>query len=231
MRVYCPACEAANPQSSVICSLCGYELERLRSKRSKGTRVLGEDLLRKLIDIADKKHLAEVTYSMDSPDSGAQVRIVEPYSWTKGKQDVMVRCYQREPDEGWRFLTVHRLASVKDTGKRFHPRARIAIPDTKVARHLEESPVWTPALRAYRFLIGDALADGMVTAKKLTTIAEFKHKNRITMDQTRFVHGVIFHQCLGAILEDGTIDEDERAQIRFLHKVLRRLGWTCGFKA
>ena len=31
---------------------------------------------------------------------------------------------------------------------------------------------------------------------------------------------------LDALIEDGTVDDEERAQLRFLHKVLSTLGWS-----
>jgi hypothetical protein len=36
----------------------------------------------------------------------------------------------------------------------------------------------------------------------------------------------MFLRCLGAIIEDGEVDADERLQLSFLNRVLRALGWS-----
>jgi len=186
----------------------------------------GEKPLRELIAIASRTHLAELHYRKGVTSVSARARIVEPYNLTQGKQDAMVRCYQRQPKEGWRFFMIHKLDRVADTGEAFEPRARITLPTAHVTTTAEPESGWTPGLKGYRNLVSDAMADGVVTAQELRQIEQYKREHNITRDQLRFVHASVFHRCLGAVLDDGIVDDEERRQIRFLNKVLSKLGWS-----
>ncbi len=188
----------------------------------------GEEPLKSLVKIAGKRHLAELYYRKSVTQKGIAPRIVEPYGLTQGKQDPLVRCYQLDPQEGWRYFMIHKLDRVNDTGTPFKPRRRITLPQVKVDQRFEPDPHWTTPIRQYRNQVGDAMADGVLTREEFAQIEAFRQENDITMDEVRFVHASIFHRCLGAVLEDGIVDEDERKEIKFLHKVMSRLGWSVG---
>ena len=212
-------------------TVVGKILDHMRAYRERGVGMAKpkfhtEDPLKKLVEAASRRHLAELFYRKGVTRSALPVRLVEPYNLTQGKQDAMVRCFQRRPQEGWRFFMIHKLDRVSDTGISFTPRAKITLPTGEIQQEYEENSAWTWALKQYRDLVGDALADGVVTREEWAQIKQFRMKNKITIEQVRFVHATIFHRCLGAVLDDDLVDDDERAQIRFLHKVLSRLGWT-----
>lgn len=138
----------------------------------------------------------------------------------------MVRAFQLKPQSGWRFFMIHKLEDVVDTGKPFKPRRKITLPQLKIAQRYEKNETWTSALKQYRNLVGDAMADGTVTTDELQEIEALKREKGLTIENIRFVHASMFHRCLGAIIEDNIVDEDERMQIRFLHRVLSKLGWS-----
>ena len=186
----------------------------------------GEKHLENLVAIAAKTHLAEVDYRKGVTRDNITTRVVEPYSFTRGKQDMMVRCYQKHPEKGWRFFMIHKLDRVADTGRKFKPRTKITLPDAIVNKPFQKSPAWTSTLKMYRNMVCDAMADGKVTSDELLAINKFKQENEITQEQTRFVHASLFHRCLGTVLEDDIFDTSEVAQIKFLHNVLHALGWS-----
>lgn len=186
----------------------------------------GEKPLDVLIEVAGQCHCAAITYRKGATNKDLPRRIIEPYSFTDGKQDVMVKAFQLEPEAGWRFFMIHKLEDVRDTGRPFKLRARVTLPDATVEHRYDRDEAWSQGRKWYRNLVSDALADGVVTKDELRSIESFRAAHRLTADDVRFVHASLFHRCLGAVIEDGTVDDEERAQLRFLHKVLSTLGWS-----
>ena len=136
----------------------------------------GEEPLKRLVEIAAKKHLAEVFYRKTATSEAIAPRTVEPYGLTQGKQDPMVRCYQLDQQEGWRYFMIHKLDDVRDTGTTFKPRRRITLPQVKVDQRYEPDPHWTKSIQHYRNLVGDAMADGVVTRDEIREIETFKQE-------------------------------------------------------
>lgn len=181
---------------------------------------------RMLVELGSRKRLVRLYYRRLIFHDQPEARIVEPYNLTEGTENIMVRCYQRQPDAGWRFFMLSKIDLAEDAGEGFHPRTRITLdPDAIGSRTVLESD-WATHLRHYRDLVGEALADGRVTTEEQQKIQQFAMDNNISLQQIRAVHATIFHQCLGAILDDGVVDSDERAQLQFLDRVLRSLGWS-----
>lgn len=155
-------------------------------------------------------------------------RLVEPYNLITGKQDMLVRCYQVGPEAGWRTFMVHKIERLEVTPEIYHPRRKATICDAELQPVYEPSPFWTDARKDYRDIVCDALADGNVSAQEMTDIKAFLVDRGLTHDDTRYVHASLYHRCLGAVLEDGFVSEDEVKEIRFLHRVFAALGWTVG---
>lgn len=185
----------------------------------------GEGPLEQLVAIAGRQCLAELHYRKTATARDLVPRIVEPYSFTQGKQDVMVKCFQLEPEAGWRFFMIHRIEKVCDTGRLFEPRAKISMQQVIVDPTYEQLDVWNTAMKHYRNLVSDAMADGRVTEEERLEADRFARDNKLSTAQRRFVHASLFHRCLGAILEDERIDDEELAQLQFLSKVLTSMGW------
>lgn len=183
-------------------------------------------LLYQLVAIAEKTHKAHITYRKTFSAKSLPRRLVEPYSFSQGKEDLMVRCYQLEPEDGWRFFMIHKVESVEDTGQRFTPRRPITLPEGSIHPTFAPDPIWTDGLQQYRDLVADAMADGSVTPYEFSAIRDLIAREQLTIEQVRFVHAHMFHRCLEAILKDGSIDQDERAGLAFLHEVFSALGWS-----
>lgn len=184
-------------------------------------------VVRILVELAERRRLVKLTYRRSLSALRPDRRIIEPYNFAHHFNDIVLRCYQHEPEGGWRFLRLARIEGAEDGGNSFQPRRRIHLP---LEEFLPEPPPasspWTPELRGYRDQVYDALADGRLTDDERTSIQRFALERGILLPQLRFVHAAIFQECLGLVLEDGEVDEDERAQLRFLHRVLGALGWS-----
>ncbi len=157
-------------------------------------------------------------------------RTVEPYGFTQGKQDMMIRCHQIDPEDGWRFFMVHKIAEVDVTKEKFVPRVRVTMPTGQVHTPFGndvEAP-WSDRVQRYRDAVSDALADGTVSPDELTELRRLIESSGITQGEREFVHVSLYHRCLGAVLDDKVIDVEEKMQLRFLHRVMGHLGWSIG---
>lgn len=183
--------------------------------------------LRTLVELATNRRLAALRYQKDTGVGDDRPRLVEPYNITPGQRDLMLRCYQIQPDEGWRFFMVRKIKGVQDGGEPFQPRVKVTISprDIRIEGPADDRPPESDRVAAYRTMVSDALADDAVTKEEFDQIRRFVASSGLTNSEMQFVHASLFHSCLGAIIEDGCVDANERAQIRFLHKVLRALGW------
>lgn len=187
-----------------------------------------------LIDAAANTRLAVMFYRKGVTRAAIPARLVEPYSFTDGKQDIMVRCYQLQQDDdaslsGWRFFMAHKIDRVEPTTIQFKPRRRISLPTGEVTAQYEPSPHWSDeGRRLYRDLVGDAIADGSISPGERFDISAVKAKCKLKEEDIRFVHASVYHRCLGAVLDDGFIADHELEEIRFLHQAMRMLGWAVG---
>lgn len=188
----------------------------------------GDPALQTIVTAGLQRHLVEVLYRKKATATHEPLRLVEPYGLTQGKQDPLVRCYQIRPEEGWRFFMIHKLEQARDTGAAFTPRAHITLDRCILEKPQEDLGPWTPSLRAYRNVVSDALADGKLTRGEVQEAEACRTEHGLAPEQVRFVHASLYHRCLGAVLEDGVFDDAERQQIKFVHLVLRHLGWSVG---
>lgn len=188
------------------------------------------DIVDAIVQAARGRHVLEMVYRKHVTKYMADPRYVEPYNFTQGKQDMMVRCYQIAPKEGWRFFMIHKIESVQATPQTYHPRVKITLPTGDVDVRYREEPieVWTEDAQIYRDMTSDALADATFSKEEFNQIIAFRRSSKLTNEQVQYIHYSLYHRCLGAILDDGHVDQPERLQIRFLHRVLDRLGWAIG---
>jgi hypothetical protein len=185
------------------------------------------DQLNALTALALANRCAEIHYRSRLAPERTRARIVEPYALTQGREDAMVRCYQIAPDEGWRFFMLHKIDSVHDTGLSFQPRQPITLAIDAAATFgtpaLREP--WTEAMRRYRDLVSDAIADGIISRRTFEQIREYAEAVELSEEQVRYVHASLFYRCLGAILRDGTVGAPQLAELRLVQRVLTGLGW------
>lgn len=181
--------------------------------------------LEQLTDLAERHHCATLHYRSRLTPSVTRPRIVEPYNLTQGKEDIMVRCYQLYPVEGWRYFMVHKIDDVRDAGVEFTPRRDVTLPTDELITFggARDDAPWTEAMLEYRDAVSDALADGIVRKEEFDAVKEIGRG--LTDEQIRYVHASLFHRCLGAILRDGTVGESQLAEIRLVQRVLSGLGW------
>lgn len=187
-----------------------------------------------LIDAASNQRLAVLFYRKCVRSDVTKPRLVEPYSFSDGRQDLMVRCYQLEHDgdaseSGWRFFMSHKIANVEKTTLPFRPRRKITLPTGEVKQACIPDLNWeSEGRRVYRDYVADALADGVLSPHEKFDIEGVKQRFKLKDEDIRFVHAALYHRCLGEVLLDGCVDQDELSQIKFLHEALRQMGWAVG---
>ena len=181
-------------------------------------------VLEDLTDLARRREMALLWYQKAVGDISVGPRLVEPYSYTQGKQDVMVRCFQVEPEEGWRFFMHHRIREVQASGKPFHPRTKTTICDGVLHETFAPWDQWTEIAKEYRNLIVDALADMNLDEGERESIRAFSSLHGIPEQTSASVRCSIFHACMTHFLDDGIMTVDERRQLRIINGFLQRLG-------
>lgn len=186
-----------------------------------------------IVEMARRSNLAVIYYRKGISRGVAKPRLVEPYAFVQGKQDLMIRCFQLqhgEDDEesGWRFFMSHKIEGADITSIPFKARRPIKLPSGEVDTKTSLDEHWTESRQLYRDIVADALADGWIDPSEAVALKEFKTKHGLTDDDTRFVHASVYHRCLGAVLDDGFVTVREQEEIRFLHTAMRSLGWAVG---
>lgn len=192
------------------------------------------EAVQSLIKLAERGMRAVLYYRKGATRETIRPRVVEPYTFNVGKQDLLIKCWQLQhgdnaEESGWRFFMAHKIDAVEPTSIKYHPRIKVTLPAAEVESVFIYDPAWDhEGRRAYRDYVGDALADGVIDAGERFDIEGIKQKFSLTMDDIRFVHASIYHRCIGAVLDDGFVKDEEVEQIRFLHKMLWQLGWCVG---
>jgi predicted DNA-binding transcriptional regulator YafY len=189
---------------------------------------MSRERLDELIALGEDHRAVRVHYRSRLTPTQLLGRVIEPYNLTQGKEDVLVRAYQLEPEEGWRYFMAHKIDRVEDAGRTFEPRREVTL--AQDSRLIFEPPragtPWTDAMRRYRDLVVDALAEGLVGKPMFDEIHDFAASSGLTDEQVRYVHASLFYRLLGAILRDGTVAEPQLAEIRHVQRVLKGLGWA-----
>lgn len=188
---------------------------------------LHSEQLETLKRLAAERRCAELHYRDRLTPSRTVARLVEPYALLQGTQDVLVRCYQLRPDEGWRTFMLHKIDRVIDTGVHFTPRQEVTIAADETPIFGGEAPraPWTEDLRLYRDLVAEALRHGLVDEEKLSEIRSFAERAGLRPEQVRWVHAVLFQRCLNGVIRDGVVGPEQLSEIRLVQRVLKGLGW------
>lgn len=186
-----------------------------------------------IVEMARVTRLVVIHYRKGVGKEPLKPRLVEPYAFVQGKQDLMIRCFQLQHgddagESGWRFYMAHKIDSAASTSITFKPRRPIKLLTGEVETKITPSEHWTESRQRYRDFVGDALADGWIDPSEAVAIKEFKAKHGLTDDDTRFVHASVYHRCLGAVIDDGFITDRELEELRYLHTAMRSLGWAIG---
>lgn len=194
-----------------------YELE--------SERIFTGEQMNALIDLAKKNRVAKIIYQKASTDLNPHPRLIEPYSLTQGKQDIMLRAYQLDPEEGWRYFMFHKITQISDGDKIFTPRRRMSFIHGIVAKTYEPYEAWNESVQEYRNIVLNCLADYKITKKESFMLENFKSTNNITPEQMRSVHASIFSNCLNHIISDGIVDTSEEQQLFTINVCLSACGW------
>lgn len=186
-----------------------------------------------IVDMARLGRLAVIYYRKGVAKGVSKPRLIEPYTFVQGKQDLMIRGFQLQhgddtDESGWRFFMSHKIEGAEPTGIEFKPRRQIKLPTGEIETKTAISEHWSESRQLYRDIVADALADGWIDPSEAVAIKEFKARHSLTDDDTRFVHAAVYHRCLGAVIDDGFVTERELEEIRFLHTAMRSLGWAVG---
>ena len=77
-------------------------------------------MFRAIASIAQSNRIADIVYQKGSEPPHR--RLVEPYLLEKNRYAILIRCFQLEPQSGWRIFKESKILEVRDTGRSFVPR-------------------------------------------------------------------------------------------------------------
>jgi hypothetical protein len=148
-------------------------------------------------------------------------RYAEPYSLDQIENTLMVRTYQRQPDEGWRFFDVEKIANVRP-GQKFVP-----IRPVLIGSHPKGEPTGVRTadpLSGYIELVLSTLGDMQVTPEEVRMLENYRAEHAISPSRTQAAHYRIFADCLRRVAQDGNVDATEQQFICALNGCLRNCG-------
>lgn len=186
--------------------------------------ILSNKIVKTLIDITKQYHVASIRYQKATLDQNPHWRLIEAYSLTQGKQDYLLRAYQIDAEEGWRFFMLHKIIEIRDHGSVFTPRRKITIIDGIVSNVYEPYEAWDKHVQKYRDLVLNALADRYLSVYERKQIIEFQNKYNLSIQQIRSVHASIFLNCLTHLLSDGLVNDEEEKEINLVNQYLKDCG-------
>jgi len=179
--------------------------------------------LHQIVSLAKSKRLVAITYQK-SPVDKPLPRFIEPYTLVQGKQDIMLRAFQTNPEPGWRYFMLHKITKVTDTNIGFEPRRRFVF-DTPI-RAFEPYEEWTAAMSKYRNMVLSALSDMCIHPKERAGLTQFCEKHNLEHSDIHTIHAGVFLNCLTSVLADGMVDEKDRNHLREIEQCLQDCG--CG---
>jgi predicted DNA-binding transcriptional regulator YafY len=191
---------------------------------------MANEILDQLTDLAVKQRVVVLTYQKSLSDSNPPKRLIEPYSLSQGKQDIMLRAYQLEPEEGWRFFMLHKIVEISDNGSPFTPRRKVTIQTGEIFQTFQPYENWTDAVQKYRNMVLSFLSDRIITEDEKIQLQKFVKKHNLQLTEIRSVHFSIFSECLQHILKDGIVDDGEAQEIGLLNNCLISCGYGIGSK-
>jgi hypothetical protein len=180
-----------------------------------------DEVIHAIVEAAHGPSLLGIVYrkSVIEPDLE---RLIEPYAWSQGKSDLMLRAYQLQPAEGWRFFMVHRIAKAR-IAQPFTPRRKVNLTTGEIHTDFE-SWNWPERVVQYRALVLDVLADMEVNEGERQMLDQFRQDNGIRPEEMLGVHYQIFQGCLNTMLGDGLIESHESGELKQVNGLLKRCG-------
>lgn len=175
-------------------------------------------LLSELQDAGQAPHTLVIAYQKS--DGGTTERLIEPYV-LKREHEYLLRAYQLEPEEGWRFFVLNRIVAVR-RGQPFKPRAAISLDLNP--REKPGAAATADHVAQYRELVLEVLADMRTDGVEAQALAAFREANGIAPEQMRGVHYSVFADCLKEVVQDGLVSESEQRQLAAVNECLRAIG-------
>ncbi|MFA6636727.1 MAG: WYL domain-containing protein [Candidatus Omnitrophota bacterium] len=182
-------------------------------------------IIDQLTELAVKHHVVSLVYQKSLSDLTPSPRLIEPYSLSQGKQDIMLRAYQLAPEEGWRFFMLHKIIGISDNGTSFKPRKKVTIQTGEITPTFHPYESWTDAVQKYRNMVLSFLSDRVITEGEKKKLQKFVEEENLQISEIRGVHLSIFSECLQHVLRDGIVDDGEAREIELLNNCLT----SCGY--
>jgi hypothetical protein len=208
-----------------IAKTWGWARRKVRSK----AMATESRTLTVIVGLAREQRMALLTYLKPGEDSSSQ-RLVEPYRLQDSHGNLMVQCWQVDPEipdrAKWRNFRIDRIRAVSDGGRTFTPRCEVTLCNGEVsAFEWGHDPIQTlgPAA-AYMRLIESAMLDGKISEKEL---AECRAAGvAVPIDERRGAHAQVFSNVLQEVLTDGQVSDREERYLAGVRKFLKSLGWA-----
>ena len=176
-------------------------------------------MFRAIASIAQSNRIADIVYQKGSEPPYR--RVVEPYLLEKSRYAILIRCFQLEPQSGWRIFKESKILEVRDTGRSFVPRrpVRFDLSILESRRH-PKGPEYE-----YTAILSDYLSDLEINDGEACELQRIQRDLGLSDDAIRGVHCQLFGAAIGEVNEDGKVDDDEAEYLRRYRHCLIRAGW------
>lgn len=179
------------------------------------------DFLPHLVELANEHQVARITYQKAAEVPHA--REVEPYRIDRGRYEILLYCFQRSPEEGWRQFKPSKIRSVEPTGASFTPRRKIAFDAGVLGTvwHPETSPTFE-----FSDLISTFITDLEISDAESAELRRFRAEAGLSQADVDQVCADLYRCAEQHTLADGVIDATEAEYLRRYKACLLRAGWA-----
>lgn len=180
------------------------------------------DTLARIVDLANGHQVARITYQKAS--EAAHVREVEAYRIERGRYEILLCCFQRTPEEGWRQFKPSKIRTVEPAGAKFKPRRKIDF-DAGVlgtVYHPETSPAFE-----FSDLLSGFLSDLEISPAEAAELLRFRSAAALPQVEVDRVCAELYDCAERYALADGVIDAQEEDYLRKYRACLTRAGWSA----
>jgi hypothetical protein len=155
-------------------------------------------------------------------------RVVEPYLFQHSGDNLMVCCWQVNPDCGeddaWRNFRIDRITAVADGGVAYTPRRAVNLAEAREFA-MDVQPGGTlDSVNEYFSHVWAAMGDARFTVVERDRAAELAA--RLSPAQVRAVHAQLLRDALQECLLDGEITDYEMEFLEKARRFLKRVGWV-----
>ncbi len=176
-------------------------------------------MIQRLAELAQVGRTARIGYQKAAEPP--KLRLVEPYSLQQGNLEILIRCYQLDPEEGWRSFKHSKIRSVEDGGSTFHPRRRIAF-SCEIKTTSGGRPGYADE---YSDFLCGCLADLCISPEELAELRRLQQEFGLTSLHIRKIHLDIFMCALKHVDDDATVDDAEEEYLRRMRECLTLAGY------